>query len=120
MKIAIIGSRNCSDIDILSYLDCMPTEVISGGAKGADTCAREFAIKYKLPLTEFLPEYEKYGRCAPLYRNRQIVEHCDCLLAFWDSKSRGTKNAIDYANRLGKPVRVVDILQSQHCTTRKK
>lgn len=117
MKVAVIGSRNCSDIEILSYLDCMPTEIISGGAKGVDTYAREFAMTHNLPLTEFLPEYEKYGRCAPLYRNRQIVEHCDSLIAFWDGKSRGTKNAIDYASRLGKPVRVVHINNKRQRTT---
>lgn len=37
MKLAIIGSRNCPQIDIMSHLKHLPTGVVSGGAKGADT-----------------------------------------------------------------------------------
>ena len=43
MKLAIIGSRNCPPIDIEAHLKYIPDTIISGGAKGADTYAREFA-----------------------------------------------------------------------------
>lgn len=110
MKLAIIGSRNCPPIDILSQLKYIPDTIISGGAKGADTYAREFAKKYNLKLIEFLPEYDKYPpKVAPLVRNKLIVENCDCILAFWDGKSRGTKYTLDYARQLGKPIKVVQI-----------
>ena len=62
-----------------------------------------------LKLIEFLPEYDKYGRQAPLIRNKLIVENCDCLIAFWDGVSRGTKYTIDYATKMGKPVKIVQI-----------
>ena len=109
MKLAIIGSRNCPPIDIEAHLNSMPDTIVSGGAKGADTYAREFAQKHNLNLIEFLPDYDKYGRKAPLVRNKLIVEECDCVLAFWDGKSRGTKFTIDYANEKGKPVKIVQI-----------
>ncbi len=109
MKVAIIGSRDCPAIDILAQLDELPEEIISGGARGADTYAREFALQHYIPLTEFLPEYDKYGRGAPLVRNRLIAEHCDLLLAFWDGKSHGTKYTIDYAKKLGKTIKIVTI-----------
>ena len=109
MTLAIIGSRNCPEIDIMSHLKHLPTGVVSGGARGADTYAREFAHKYNLPLTEYLPEYDKYGKQAPLVRNRLIVENCDCLIAFWDGESRGTKYTLDYAQKLGKPIKIVKI-----------
>ena len=81
MKLAIIGSRTCPPIDIEAYLKYIPDTIVSGGARGADTYAREFAQKHNLKLIEFLPEYDKYGRTAPLVKNMLIVEECDCVLA---------------------------------------
>lgn len=60
-----------------------------------------------LKLTEFLPEYERFGRTAPLKRNITIIENADLVLAFWDGKSRGTKFVIDSCEKLGVVVRVI-------------
>jgi hypothetical protein len=109
MRLAIIGSRNCPPINIEEYLKYIPDTIVSGGARGVDTYARNFAIKHNLKLIEFLPEYDKYGKGAPLVRNKLIVENCDCLIAFWDGKSRGTKFTIDYAKKLDKTVKIIDI-----------
>lgn len=109
MKLAIIGSRNCPPIDIEAQLKYIPDTIVSGGARGADSYARDFAQKHNLNLIEFLPEYDKYGKGAPLIRNKLIVEACDCLMAFWDGKSRGTKFTLDYARQLGKPIKIVQI-----------
>ena len=65
--------------------------------------------KHNLNLVEYLPDYERYGRGAPLVRNKLIVENCDSVLAFWDGQSRGTKFTLDYAKELGKPVKIVKI-----------
>ena len=107
MKLAIIGSRTCPPVDIESYLKYIPDTIVSGGAKGVDTYAKEFAIKHNLKLIEFLPDYEKYGRKAPLERNKLIVDECDCVLAFWDGTSRGTKFTIDYAKEKNKPIKII-------------
>jgi predicted Rossmann fold nucleotide-binding protein DprA/Smf involved in DNA uptake len=109
MPLAIIGSRNCPAVDIEVYLDELPDAIVSGGAKGADTYAREFAIKKGIRLIEHLPDYAKYGRAAPLVRNRLIIDDCDKVLAFWDGKSRGTKQSLDYAESKGKPVKIIRI-----------
>lgn len=109
MHLAIIGSRDCPAVDIEAYLDEMPDAIVSGGAKGADTYAREFAIKRGIRLIEHLPDYSKYGRAAPLVRNRLIIDDCDKVLAFWDGKSRGTKQTIDYAESKGKPIKIIRI-----------
>ena len=109
MRLAIIGSRNCPPIDIASYLPFVPDTIVSGGAKGADTYAKEYAIKNNIPIIEFLPDYRKYGRKAPLLRNLQIVDNCDFLLAFWDGISRGTKFTIDYAEKRGVPLKIVSV-----------
>lgn len=54
MKIAIIGSRGLSADDLGKYLPVGVTEIVSGGAKGIDTCAKEYALANGLKLTEFL------------------------------------------------------------------
>ena len=107
MKLAIIGSRKCPEIDIASHIEDLPDVIISGGAIGVDTLARQFAEQNNIPIIELLPEYSKYGRKAPLMRNIQIVENCDFVIAFWDGKSPGTKFTIDYAKKLGKPLKIV-------------
>ena len=106
MKTAIIGSRNITNIDLSRFIPKETTEIISGGAKGVDTLAKEYAIENGLKLTEFLPEYERYGKGAPLKRNIAIIENADIVLAFWDGKSRGTKFVIDNCCSRNIPVRV--------------
>lgn len=106
MKVAVIGSRGLSVSDLGRYLPENTTEIVSGGAKGVDTSAREYALSHGIKLTEFLPEYTKYGRSAPLKRNITIIEYSDIVLAFWNGKSRGTKFVIDNCRKLGVEVRV--------------
>lgn len=106
MKIAVIGSRGLRVDDLGKYLPENTTEIVSGGAKGVDTSAKEYAEKNNIKLTEFLPEYEKYGRSAPLRRNLQIIGYADEVLAFWDGTSRGTKYVIDNCKKQNKKVTV--------------
>ena len=106
MKIAVVGSRNLVVNDLGKYLPNNVTEIVSGGARGIDTCAREYAIAKGLKLTEFLPEYSRYGRGAPLKRNLQIINYADSVLAFWNGQSRGTKFVIEHCKAQGKPIRI--------------
>ena len=106
MKLAIIGSRGITSLDLTPYMrHC--TEVVSGGARGVDSVAARYAREHGLKLTEFLPDYDRYGRGAPLVRNRLIVDYADLVIAFWDGKSRGTKYVIDYCEKVGKLYHVV-------------
>ena len=101
MKVAVIGSRGLKVDNLEKYLPKEVSEIISGGACGVDTSAREYALSHGLKLTEFLPEYSRYGRAAPLKRNTLIIENADIVLAFWDGKSRGTKSVIDACRKKG-------------------
>ena len=83
------------------------TEIVSGGARGIDACAKEYAQKNKIKITEFLPEYDKYGKVAPLKRNLQIIEYSDMVIAFWDGKSRGTKYVIENCKNLNKKIKIL-------------
>ena len=106
LKIAIIGSRNLTVNNLEKYLPEGVTEIVSGGAKGIDSCARDYAQENNIKLTEFLPQYEKYGKGAPLKRNLQIINYSDEVLAFWDGKSRGTKYVIDQCRKNNKKVTI--------------
>ena len=123
MTVAVVGSRTFDDVAWLTRtLDCLRLDqgpcradlenpprdhllrIVSGGAQGADTLAAAWAIANDIPLTVYRPLYAAYGRGAPLVRNKLIVMDCDCVVAFWDGKSRGTKHTIELAKALGKPV----------------
>ena len=104
MKVAVIGSRNLKIESLGKYLPKETDEIVSGGASGIDACAARWAKEHGLALTEFLPQYEKYGRAAPILRNRQIAEYADCAVAFWDGTSRGTNYTVQEFKKRGKMV----------------
>ena len=106
MKIAVIGSRDIMVSNIGRYISGCD-EIVSGGAAGVDSCAAEYAKQNGIKLTEFMPKYERYGRAAPILRNREIVDYTDKIVAFWDGSSRGTLSVIKYAEKIGKPCEVI-------------
>lgn len=106
MRVAVIGSRGLCVENLGEYLPKETTEIISGGARGVDTSAKNYALQYGLKLTEYLPEYGRYGRGAPLKRNIRIIENADMVLAFWDGTSRGTKFVIENCQKRNIPVAV--------------
>ncbi len=107
MKLAIVGSRDLMVEDMGVYVGVEYDEIISGGARGIDTCAAEFAAEKGIRFTVFLPDYEKYGRAAPIVRNREIVDAADAVLAFWYGKSNGTRSVIRYCEKKGVSCRVI-------------
>ena len=106
MKIAVVGSRNIAVNNIGKYIpNC--DEIISGGAVGIDTCAAKYAQENGIKLTVIVPQYERYGRAAPIVRNKEIVDYADKIIAFWDGNSRGTLSVIKYAEKVRKPCDVI-------------
>ena len=113
MKIAVIGSRNLRVENLGEFLPADCAEVVSGGAKGIDECAAKYAKANDLVLTEFLPQYERYKRAAPIVRNKQIVDYADLVLAFWNGKSKGTESVIRYCEKIGKQCKIIFIQEGQ-------
>ncbi len=108
MKIAVIGSRKLSpDGDILEKYLSGASEIVSGGAKGVDACAAEYARRNNIALTELFPRYDLYGRGAPIVRNKEIVDYADKIIVFWDGSSKGSLSVIKYAEKTGKPCEVI-------------
>ncbi len=109
MKLAILGSRGLRAKNIDDYVTDGVTEVVSGGARGVDRDAADWARERGIRLTEFLPEYARYGKAAPLKRNELIAEYADEALVFWDGVSRGTEYTVKCFKKRGKSVRVVKV-----------
>ena len=111
MKIGIIGGRDFNNFEVLERkcLKFLPDcTVVSGGAKGADTLAERFADRHLLEKIIHKAEWNKYGKQAGFIRNKSIVQDADIIIAFWDGKSKGTKNSIDMAKKINKPCYVYD------------
>lgn len=104
MKVAVIGSRSITVYPLEEVLPTDTEEIISGGARGVDTLAREYAQAHGIPCTEIRPDYARYGKGAPLRRNLEIIEKADLVIALWDGKSTGTAHTIRKCREIGNPV----------------
>lgn len=114
MKLAIIGSRGFNDYDFLKknvsdflkHNSFVCTHIISGGAKGADKLAEQFALDNQLDMIVFKPDWKQFGKRAGFIRNTEIIEKADVVIAFWDGISSGTKDAIMKAIELNKRTKI--------------
>ena len=116
MRVAIVGSRSVSmdAYDIaLRYIPRGASEIISGGAEGADQIAESYAINHHLPLRIYRPDYQTYHKSAPLHRNLQIVQYSDYVLVLWDGASRGAANVIQLCFQEFTPVHVLLIREGR-------
>ena len=109
MRLLVVGSRNIESFDLSKYINKEVSLIISGGAKGIDTLAEKYADKHGISKLILRPNYNLYGKSAPLLRNKQMVEICDSVLIVWDGKSNGTKYTIEYAKKRGKDFRLVTL-----------
>lgn len=114
-RLAVIGSRTCTDeAFVFRVLDKNKDKIkliVSGGAAGADSLATAWATKNGVPFLVFPAKWHdengKYDRGAGFRRNRDIVQYCDMVLAFWDGVSKGTENSLQIAEQLKKPVKII-------------
>ncbi len=109
MKLLIAGSRGITDFDLSAHIPPETTVIISGGAKGVDTLAEKYADEHGYDKIIIKPDYNTYGRGAPLRRNEEMVELADMVLVIWDGQSRGTKYTANYAKKKNKPTIIVEV-----------
>lgn len=109
MRLAVVGSRNWKDwLAVRREINTIkPDMLISGGAAGVDKMAEAVALRDGYYMEIYKPDWAKHGRAAGAVRNKQIVDVCDKLIAFWDGKSKGTKISIDMAEKAGKLLKVI-------------
>lgn len=105
MNISIIGSRTFNDYNlvkatVLQHVKHEEIEnVVSGGAKGADTLAETFAKEFGISTIIHKPNWSLYGRGAGHIRNKLIIDDSDIVFAFWDGVSKGTLGSIKIAEK---------------------
>ena len=125
-RILVCGGRDFDDAeDVFYYLDRLVEDrgwiyekdeygnflpcvhIIHGGARGADTCADDWAVQNWCPVEVFLPEWDKYGKRAGYLRNKRMLDEGqpDLVLAFPGGK--GTAMMVDIARKAG--VEVIEI-----------
>lgn len=107
MKAIIAGTRTFAEYKLLrdtcdSLFRVAPaTEIVSGGATGADQLGERYAKERGLPIKLFPAKWSEYGKSAGPMRNREMAEYADMLIAFWDGESRGTADMINAARQAG-------------------
>lgn len=105
MKTIIAGGRTLTDskpvVEAIRASGFVITEVISGGAPGADHYGELWAALYAVPLRVFPADWKAHGKAAGPIRNRQMAQEADALIAIWDGRSKGTANMIRTALSLG-------------------
>ncbi len=107
MKILVCGDRNWDDYgvvdDVINIVNDKygPIEVIEGGAKGADTCARTTCETRHIEFHEFPANWARYSRGAGPIRNSQMLrEEPELVIGFHDNigQSKGTMDMLNKAN----------------------
>lgn len=109
IKLAIVGSRTFNDLQ--AFYKCLQVlkvdyeiiQIISGGAKGADSIGEKYADENNIPKLIFKPDWQKYGKRAGFLRNEDIIKNCNFCLAFWDGESHGTKHDIELCKKYNIP-----------------
>lgn len=107
-KVLVCGSRYYKDRDkIWHVLDAYYAKIghtmllINGGAPGADTIAREWAVDRKVDHLTLYAKWEIFGRKAagPMRNRRMAKKNPRVVLAFHEDwpNSRGTKNMVKQA-----------------------
>ena len=120
MKILVCGGRDFTDKKLLyNTLDDLATkhnlwappedgntlplrmEIISGGAKGADTLAIDYAIINWCRFKEYKADWKKYRKAAGPIRNQQMLDEGkpDLVIAF--PGGRGTADMCNRAEKAG-------------------
>ena len=99
MKLAIVGSRSFFDYQLLveTLQDLDISEIVSGGARGADTLAEKYAKEKGIPVKIFKPDWDGLGKAAGFIRNKSIIDYADKVIAFWDGQSHGTQHSMNLA-----------------------
>jgi hypothetical protein len=105
-KAIVCGGRDFSDRKmVFAVLDKLDVgHVIEGGAKGADSLAREWAIARCRPFTEYTANWAEHGRGAGPRRNAEMLteQFIDAVVAF--PGGRGTDHMRALAGGQGLPV----------------
>ena len=112
----VCGGRDFADYSLfetsmdrlLSYYENI--RLVSGHASGADSFAERYAAERRLEIEVFPAEWKKYGRAAGPIRNLAMLDYAKEavpeVVAFWDGKSKGTKDMLKRAGDAGVKIHI--------------
>ena len=114
LKVIVAGGREFKDYQkvkdslqfYLKRFEPSGIEIVSGGAKGADSLGERYAREFGCQVKRFPADWKKYGLGAGPVRNNEMAQYADALVAF-DTGGKGTANMIKQATAKGLFVRVV-------------
>jgi len=113
VKLIVSGGRDFKDearlrMTMSLYPDILFSELVCGMCPtGADKFAFDYARKSRRKVHEFPAEWDSsLGKKAGPIRNEQMAAFADVLIAFWDGKSKGTRDMIYKALKGGLEVHV--------------
>ena len=102
MKIIVAGGRhyrlNKFDLLKLHGIENI-SELVSGGSRGVDTDAEQWASMLGIPFKQFKPNWKQYGRGAGPIRNKDMAKYADALVLF--PGGRGTLSMYNEARKEG-------------------
>ncbi|MCD0459157.1 SLOG family protein [Roseiconus lacunae] len=86
MKVIVAGGRDYQfteqDYAFLDWFADEISEIVCGGATGADECGKQWAIRNSVPVKMFKADWKTYGKAAGPIRNGQMAEYADALILF--------------------------------------
>jgi len=113
MKVIISGGREFENY-LLLKLKCdkilhgqTDIQIVSGGSRGADLLGERYAREKHYIVKRFEADWDKEGLAAGPIRNEKMAKYADCLIAFWDGKSKGIKDMINKATANNLNVRII-------------
>ena len=113
MKYIVAGGRNFNNYQVLNNILCwriqaFKDEIVSGDARGADTCGAHWAEKHNIPVHHFPAKWDEYGISAGFIRNAEMGDFADAAIIFWDGESKGTAHMIQAMKFNKKPYWLYD------------
>ena len=113
MKLIIAGSPTFTDYQRLCQVLALDrhriTQVLTGGARGAERLGYRWAWKHTIRHQLFRAEWERFGKSAGVRRNHEMAQAGDMLVAFHVNNSPGTAHMVQCMRQRGKPVVVIRV-----------
>lgn len=107
MKLLITGSADITEFDFTKYIAKETELIISGGTRGIEIIAEQFANEHAIPKMIIRPNFDLHGKSAKNKSIKLMVELADEVLVIWNGKTKCNVYASDYAAKIGKSSTVV-------------
>lgn len=121
LYLLVVGSRSFNRLDILyTELEKIIAKIdkkiviVSGGARGTDALAKQYAGIKEYEYIEFPADWQKNGKAAGYIRNEEMHKFISqysnrMCIAFWDGISNGTKHNFTLAEKYHNALKIIKL-----------